>query len=379
MIEEQGCCGSEKPWETSRPSASGCGAVSRREFVRRAGLGAVAVAVGPTALASAQTPFPETARVWAVHHKGVGSTADDYGVADGQIVKRMVKEALLKMGVGRDIGEVVRRWCPSGKRPETARVKIKFSGTRGQFPVHPGVVNGVARLLIDEGGVRAENIHAYENCPKNFGDDDRPPIFGTAFGGGKNREPGVVYSHLKAPNGTDMPNSNYRSDVRVDLGDGKSRDFTFWYWEALDKDTDILINVAALKRHIGPPKFTTTTIAMKNHYGSIRDPYRQHGTDIGERIAGVNMARALREKEKLIVVDALCAMYTQGPERGKRKFGLNQLLVTRDPVAADYVGWGMLNALEACEEPREIAIAARNGVGFRAEKWQDHVREMELA
>jgi hypothetical protein len=354
------------------------GRFSRREFVRRATLGAAALTASPAGSLYAQTPLPDSARVFAVHHKDVCPIVDEYRPADPQIVKIMVREALLRMGIGKAVDEIVRRWCPSGKRPATARVKIKYAGTRGLFPAHPGVVNGVVRLLIDEGGIKPENIHVYENCPKNFGEDDRPPIFGTAFGGGKNREPGVVYSQLKSPDGVDMPNSNCRSDVRVDLGDGQFKEYTFWFWAALDKDTDILINVPVLKRHIGPPKFTTTTIAMKNHYGSIRDPYRQHGPEIGAKIAGVNMAKVLREKERLIVVDALYAMYSQGPERGKRKFGINKLLVTRDPVASDYVGWGMLNELETCAEPREIAIAARNGVGVRGQKWQDHVRDIEL-
>ena len=323
--------------------------------------------------------MPDSAKVVAVHHKDVCPVVEEYRPAEPPVVQRMVKEALLRMGMGKDPGEIVRQWCPSGKSPSTARVKIKFCGTRGRFSCHAGVVNGVVRLLVEEGGVKPENIHVYENCPKNFGDEDRPPIFGTAFGGGKNREPGVVYSHLKAPDGVDMAGSNHSEKIRLDLGDGKFKEYTFWYWEDLAKDTDILINIPVLKRHISLPTFPTVTGAMKNHYGSIRDPYRQHGFEISERIAAVNTARVIRQKEKLIVVDALYAMYTRGPERGKMKYGINKLLVTRDPVAADYVIWGMLNGLEACNEPREIAIAARNGVGVRGAKWEDHIVDLDLA
>jgi len=39
----------------------------------------------------------------------------------------------------------------------------------------------------------------------------------------------------------------------------------------------------------------------------------------------------------------------------------------------------MLNEMGACAEPREIAIAARSGVGFRAPRWQDHVVAIDLA
>jgi len=342
-------------------------------------LGAAGLATTPAISLCSEAALADSAKVFVVHHKDACPIVNEYRPADPKIVKLMAKEALLRMGIGKDVGAIVRGWCPSGKTPATARVKIKFNGTRGRFPVHPGVVNGVVRLLIDEGGIKPENIHVYENCPKNFGEDDRPPSFGTPFAGGKNREPGVVYSHLKAPDGVDMPNSNYRSDVRLDLGNGNSREYTFWYWEALDKDTDILINISSLKRHISIPMFTTVTLSMKNYFGSIRDPYKQHKLDISERIAAISMAKPIREKQKLIVIDALYAMYTRGPERGEMKYGINKLIVARDAVAADYVGWGMLNEMQQCGEPREIAIAARNGVGFRAPKWQDHVVEVDLA
>jgi len=353
--------------------------VSRREFVRKATLGAAALATSPALTRQAGAAVPDSAKVFVVHHKGVCPVVDEYRPADPEIVKLMLKQALPRMGMGENVGEIVRQWCPQGKTPVTARVKIKFNGTRGRFPVHAGVVNGVVRLLVDEGGIKPENIHVYENCPKNFGEEDRPPYFGTPFAGGKNREPGVLYSHLNAPDGVDMPNSDYRADRRLDLGDGQFQEYTFWYWEALDKDCDILINIPALKRHINTPKFTTATVSMKNHYGSIRDPYKHHGRDISEKIAAVNMGAPIREKQRLIVVDALYAMYTRGPDRGKLSYGINKLLVAGDPVAVDYVGWGMLDAIQPCPEPREIAIAARNGVGIRGPNWQDHVVAIDLA
>jgi len=365
--------------ETKKTHHSSGRRLSRREFVRTAAAGAtVLTATRPIGL-GAEKPIPDSAKVFVVHHKGVCPIVNEYRPADKNIVKQMVREALLRMEGVKSVEEIVRRWCPRGKTPQTARVKIKFNGTRGRFPVHTGVVNGVVRLLIDEGGVKPENIHVYENCPKNFGEEDRPPYFGTPFAGGKNREPGVVYSHLNAPDGVDMPHSNYREEFRLDLGGGKFKTYGFWYWDALVNDTDILINIPVLKRHISTPIFTTCTLSMKNHYGSIRDPYRHHGRNISEKIAAVNMAKPIREKQRLIVIDALYAMYTPGPERGKLKYGINKLLVARDTVAADYVGWGMLNEINPCPEPREIAIAARNGVGVRGRDWRDHVVEIDLA
>lgn len=377
-------------WETAptlRPKRVGSGEyVSRREFVRTAALGAAALAGAPASIQAAQVPIPDAARVFAVHHKDVCPIVNEYQLCDPDVVKKMVKEALLRMGIGTSVGEIVGGWCPSGKTPATARVKIKYNGTRGLFPAHPNVVNGVVRLLIQEGGIKPGNIHVYENCPKNFGEENRGATFGTPFAGGWNQEEGVVYSHLKAPDGVDMPDANHSQLIRVDRGKLGTKPYVFRYWDGLAKDTDILINIPTLKCHTGIPSLTTVTIAMKNHFGSIRSPHTHHGREIGEKIAAVNMARVIREKQRLIVVDALYAMYTPGPERGKMKYGINKLLVARDPVATDYVGWGMLNAIARSEmkdqfepiaEPREIAIAARNGVGTRAARWQDHIVDID--
>lgn len=362
--------------------------LSRREFVRTATLGAAMLSTSPTLTQGGDASIPDSAKVFAVHHKDVCPVADEYQPCDPDIVKRIVKEALLRMGIGKDVGEIVRGWCPPGKTPETARVKIKYCGLRGLFPAHAGVVNGVVRLLTAEGGIKPGNIHVYESCEKNFGEDDRPPLIGTPFANGKNREPGVVYSHLNAPMGADMANSNYRQEIRLDLGSNRPMEYTFWLWDALDKDTDILINIPVLKRHYGGFFMTAITLSMKNHFGSVRNAIKLHGLAMGATIAALNMVKPIREKQRLIVVDALYAMYMSGPERGKMKYGINKLLVARDPVAADYVGWGTLNAVgqetlkeeyRPFGEPSEIAFAARNGVGIRGAKWQDHVVAVDLA
>lgn len=381
--------------KTERPCAQGEGRrrCSRREWVCQATLGAAALAALPDRSLHAGKTIADSAQVFVVHHKDVCPVVDEWRPADPKIVHLMVKEAMLRMFGGKSVADIVASWCPSGKTRAAARVKIKYNGTRGRFPSHAEVVNGVVRLLVADGGINPENIHVYENCPKNFGEQDRPPFFGTPFAGGKNREPGVVYSHLNAPDGTDMAHSNYREEVRLDLGDGQFKAYPFWFWEALDKDTDILINVASLKRHITSATFPAVTLSMKNHYGSIRDPYRHHGREISEKIAAVNLAKPIRQKQKLIVIDALYAMYNQGPERGRMRYGINKVLVARDPVAADYVGWGMLDEVlrqesakdpawsgpKECPEPREIAIGARNGLGVRADTWQSHVVELNLA
>jgi hypothetical protein len=265
---------------------------------------------------------------------------------------------------------------------------------RGRFPVHAGVVNGVVRLLVEEGGIKPKNIHVYESCAKNFGEDDRPPLFATPFADTKNREPGVVYSHLDAPMGKDMPNASYSDVVELNAGTDQAWEKTFHFWDALGKDTDILINIPALKRHIGGFFMTSMTLSMKNHFGSIRNASKLHGLGIATNIAAVNMAKPIRDKQRLIVVDALYSMYTRGPTHGRMKYGLNKLIVGRDTVAIDYVGWGMLNSIakqqhEAARPkrtaayrpfgmPREITIAANNGLGRRAAKWQDHVSEIDL-
>ncbi len=115
------------------------------------------------------------------------------------------------------------------------------------------------------------------------------------------------------------------------------------------------INIPVPKTH-GNAVFTCS---LKNHYGSIDNPSRMHANaccDPG--IAEVNAIPIIREKQKLVVSDALLLVIERGP-RWDRRFirPYGGVIVGTDPVAVDAVALKILDDKRA--EDGMDRIAAR--------------------
>jgi len=123
----------------------------------------------------------------------------------------------------------------------------------------------------------------------------------------------------------------------TDFGSGADR-----FAAVLDQVT-ALISVPFLKTH----NIATMTCSLKNlSHGLIKHPGRYHGGGCSPFIADIVAASPIRAKLKLCVVDALRVVHDGGPSvviGGVKDAGL--LLVSKDPVAADTVGFSILNDL----------------------------------
>lgn len=109
-----------------------------------------------------------------------------------------------------------------------------------------------------------------------------------------------------------------------------------------------LVNVPVLKDH----SMTGVTLSLKNHFGSLRDALRHHGPTLrcDPQIAQLNSLPPIREKTRLIVLDALTGMFDGGPFGPGRRWDCGQILLSTDPVALDTVGWELLNAQREYEK-----------------------------
>jgi hypothetical protein len=115
-------------------------------------------------------------------------------------------------------------------------------------------------------------------------------------------------------------------------------------------------------------------ISLKNHYGSIDNPFKLHANGCNPHIADVNMAEAIRKKTKLIVCDATRPQYGSGSSReADYEWYFGGILISTDPVALDTIGAGILGdkrnaarpprwALDP--EPAHIRTAAHYGLGL---------------
>jgi uncharacterized protein (DUF362 family) len=135
--------------------------------------------------------------------------------------------------------------------------------------------------------------------------------------------------------------------------------------QTLTRTCDAIISLPVLKDH----GITGVTLALKNFFGAIHNPNKYH-LDAGDPyIADVNLLAPIRQKVRLHICDATTAQYEGGPSYMPQwSWPFNGLLVARDPVALDYVGWRLIEmkraeqgmkTLEALKRmPRYIATAA---------------------
>jgi len=133
----------------------------------------------------------------------------------------------------------------------------------------------------------------------------------------------------------------------------------------LTQTCDAVINLPVLKDH----GITGFTGALKNFYGAVHNPNKYHPNRGDPYIADLHMLPQIRARMRLTINDGITAQYEGGPGyKPEWAWHHNGLLLGRDPVALDYVGWQIIDARRAQQglkslaadgrEPRYIATAA---------------------
>jgi len=130
------------------------------------------------------------------------------------------------------------------------------------------------------------------------------------------------------------------------------------------------ISLAILKDH----GLAGITAGMKNYFGSIHNPNKYHDYNCNPFVADLFDTAAIREKHKLTVIDALTVQFHKGPAYHSlwaENYG--GLIMSTDPVAADYIGWQVIEELrkkhglpslkEENREPLYIKTAEELGLG----------------
>ncbi len=140
----------------------------------------------------------------------------------------------------------------------------------------------------------------------------------------------------------------------------------------VSEDCTALLNLPMVKDH----DLAGVSISLKNHFGCINNPNKLHLDNCCPYAADVNLAPAVRSKQRLIICDALEVIYDGGPTyRPATTRAYGALLMGTDPVALDRVGWEIIEDLRvrarleplkaAGREPRYIMVAgdARHRLG----------------
>jgi uncharacterized protein (DUF362 family) len=215
-----------------------------------------------------------------------------------------------------DPAEALRSLIP-GLGDAQQGIGIKVNCVNDELPTHPRVVAALVDLLM-EAGQPAESILVFDRTDGEL----------AACGFGINTGPGCqVY-------GSDHPGVGH-ADEFVTLTDGSVR-----FSKILSERVQHLINVPVLKNH----EMADITLALKNHYGCIDAPDRLHGRnrDCSPGIAELNAQGLIRDRTRLVLVDAMFGSYRSG--LGARPdFAPMMVIAATDPVAADALGQEVIN------------------------------------
>ena len=109
--------------------------------------------------------------------------------------------------------------------------------------------------------------------------------------------------------------------------------------KVISEKVTAIVNVPILKTH----GITGISCCLKNHYGSFDNPGSHHGNHCNPALADFNSIPMVKEKTRLMVVDALRPQYEGGPGlQARDQWNYYSILMSKDPLAADYQGMQIL-------------------------------------
>lgn len=324
-------------------------AITRRCFLKQVicGVGGVVLAKSlGNQVSLAQAPIEGLSKVVITHHQ---EATDGVNTINRDIAQIMVDESIKEFTGKQSVADAWLSILPNYKKEHI--IAIKVNAIQPECPTSPEVVDAVVKGLISA-GVVDNNIIIYDNFEFKLR--------------------GCKYNYNTTNVGvrcfaTDEPDWGYDWDNPVDILGQK---------KALSRillKCDHLINIPVLKVHLYP---YGVTLSLKNHYGSVENAQTLH-TDFARACATLNSLSAIKDKTRIIIIDALFGFWGSKTTMFVRDFAPNTLIVSKDPVAADYIGTEMLNdeLKRRNFPPRNVPLlaeAAKIGLGT------DNPEEMEI-
>jgi uncharacterized protein (DUF362 family) len=227
-------------------------------------------------------------------------------------------------------------------------IKINTIGGK-RLSTHPDVVAALVRLLI-QNGYPENNIVVWDRTNRELREAGFAPL--------RMSRNGVrIY-------GTDSQGVGY-ADELVSQGSVGSL-----FSNIQTRIVSASISLAVLKDH----GLAGVTAGMKNYFGAIHNPNKYHDNHCDPFIAEVFAADPVKKKHRLTILDALKVQFHRGPAYHSQWAAPAQTLIfSTDPVAADTIGWQLIESLrkdaalpsldEEKRTPHYIHTAARMGLG----------------
>jgi uncharacterized protein (DUF362 family) len=303
--------------------------VSRRDFLKYVGVGALGLVAKPrllSALDSGLWPALVASDVVQCFHESAtsGSTINE------AVAQMMVDESIMALAGIRNIGEAWKTIFPG--ITEMSIIGIKVNCINSSHKTNPAVVNCICNGLaqMDVGTLfKKNNIIVWDRTNSELAACGYTKYTGS--------DPGTVRCF-----GTNESGYGYDSGITFNVN-GSSQNPS----KILSQTIDYLIDAAVLRTH----SQGVVTLNMKNHYGSVHNPGGlQHSGGCSPAIPSLN--QQIRDLitpnniQKLFFIDGLFGMYSGGPG-GSPNFNPKLILMSKDPVACDKQGQNVINAERA--------------------------------
>ncbi len=298
---------------------------SRRSFLKKssalAGLsmlpaplvrGSEAIAAPPEAQRT--YAYPNPGRIVIVEHTGA---VLGYNNVSEAAVQYMFDQGIMQLaGIYTSPAAALASFFPGLTTSKKIALKPNFLNsivpTRKELT--KAVINRLVQML---GGFPAANITAYERHSFN----------------------GVGYTtsyfghNVNLVLDTSFPNNGYTI-----MCDGKARPYSASLYNA-----DYLINMPVLKDHSCSSSLNLT-LAFKNHMGTV-NPGGSLGIHCNKNaVLDIMASSVMTSKQKLVILDALYAVYNGGPG-GNPQATPQKILRSQDPMAIDAQGRILINNL----------------------------------
>jgi len=283
---------------------------TRREFLKQAALTGAAISGIPAVVEAAEKTL-----------QGPGSKSRVVIARDAAVLRGdgQVAESVLQKMLDRSIAKLTNArsgadgWKKLFKPSDVVGIKVNCLFGKG-VSTRPEVAQAVVKGLISA-GVKEENIIIWD---RSTGDLIK-----------------VGYKPNRDGAGVKCYGDDGDWGATVENGSFKGR-----ITKVISEKVTALVNVPILKTH----GIAGMSCCLKNHYGSFDNPGSYHGNHCNPGLAEFSAIPAVKNKTRLVVVDALRPQYNGGPGlKTDEQWDYHAIIVSRDPVAADAHGLRIIN------------------------------------
>ncbi|MBN2412480.1 DUF362 domain-containing protein [candidate division KSB1 bacterium] len=317
--------------------------INRREFIGQSVAAGIGTSLAAKSVFSQNSPKPN-AKVIKVTHPGA-VLAD--GKVNPEIVKIILDRALCEFSGEQD---VTKAWTKYISPEDIVGLKINTLGLRyvakTNYIDHFHVVNKAISDGLVQAGCPEENIIVWDQKLENMRDGGFTP--------GTIGDTKIQCICAREDGSEEEPHM---------AGDKPA-----YLYKVLTRKISALVNIPLAKTH----RMAGITGALKNHYGSLDNPNDFHANNCcNPGIAELNNLEPIKQKTRLIIMDALFTVINGGPTWSNEFIRpYNSILIATDPVAMDRVLLEIIDGLRKTEQlppiapqSKHVKLAADLGLG----------------